>query len=117
MRSSGAAVPCPGNDCGPRTVYVDITSTSGQRRSYGGLTNPFAAYADGRSGFGQPFKDAFDEAVDRLKKRKDCAKLFGGLERALATLNTAIYRLFDEPIKTTYKDGKFVPSVTGAMTA
>ena len=78
---------------------------------------PTIAFGPNYQNLIQPFKDAFDEAVDRLKKKKDCAKLFGGLQNALNTLNSATYRLFNDPIKTTYKDGKFVPSVTGAMTA
>jgi len=51
-----AAERCPDNDCGPRTVWVDIKGddlrlalglTSG-----GTFTDPFTAYADGSSGFG-----------------------------------------------------------------
>lgn len=52
LMESGAAVPCPNNDCGPRTVTVNITYESGRRETHTGLTNPFAAFADGRSGFG-----------------------------------------------------------------
>jgi hypothetical protein len=51
LMNSGAAVQCPNNDCGPRTVTVTITYTSGRQESQSGLTNPFSAYADGRSGF------------------------------------------------------------------
>ncbi len=52
MLENGSAVQCPNNDCGPRTVTVNITYTSGRRDSYNGLTRPFAAYANGSSGFG-----------------------------------------------------------------
>lgn len=52
LLDSGAAVQCPNNDCGPRTVTVTITHTNGQRETFNGLTRPFSAYADGRSGFG-----------------------------------------------------------------
>ncbi len=51
LMHSGAAVQCPNNDCGPRTVTVTITYQSGRRESESGFTNPFSAYADGRSGF------------------------------------------------------------------
>ena len=80
-------------------------------------TGPTIAFAPKYQNLIQPFKDAFDEAVDRLKRKKDCAKPFGGLQKALDTLNSATYRLFDEPIKTIYKNANFLPSVTGVMTA
>ena len=51
LMDMGAAVQCPNNDCGPRVVTVSITYQSGRRESQSGLTNPFSAYADGRSGF------------------------------------------------------------------
>ena len=39
---TGAAAQCPNNDCGPRSVTVNITHTSGRRESYTGLVNdPF----------------------------------------------------------------------------
>lgn len=69
-----------------------------QRRWKGIPQNPgpTIAFASKYQNLIQPFKDAFDEAVDRLNKKKDCAKLFGGLQTALNTLNAATYRLFNE---------------------
>jgi YD repeat-containing protein len=46
LLSSGAAVQCPQNNCGPRTVTMTYDG-----RSYSMLSDPFSAYADGRSGF------------------------------------------------------------------
>lgn len=89
-----------------RLVVSEIPQNSG----------PTIAFGPKYQNLIQPFKEAFDDAVSRLKKKKDCAKLFGGLEKALNILNSATYRLFDKPIETTYKDGKFVPHVIGAMT-
>lgn len=80
-------------------------------------TGPTIAFAPAYQHFVQPFQDAFNEVVTRLNSKSDCAKLFGGLQNALNTLNGATYRLFSAPIKTTIQNGKGVPSVVGAMTA
>lgn len=63
-----------------------------------------------------PLKESITNAAYRLRTKKDCAKLFGQLQKALDTMNSGTYRLSDYPVKTTYKDGKFIPSVTGANT-
>jgi hypothetical protein len=78
---------------------------------------PTIAFAPNYKHLVQPFQDAFNEAVARLTNKTDCAKLFGGLQNALNTLNSATYRLFSDPIKTTYKDGKHISSVIGAFTS
>lgn len=63
-----------------------------------------------------PLKESITNAAYRLRTKKDCAKLFGQLQKALETLYSGTYRLLDDPVKTTFKDGKFIPSVTGAST-
>lgn len=85
-------------------------------RSQPQKTGPTIAFGPKHQNLVEPFKNAFDDALNRLKNKKDCAKLFGGLDKALDKLNSATYRLFDKPIERTYKDGKLVPGVVGAMT-
>jgi YD repeat-containing protein len=50
--ANGAAVQCPNNDCGPRTVTLRIRYLDGGRQTISGLTTGFRAYSDGSSGFG-----------------------------------------------------------------
>ncbi|HXI26735.1 MAG TPA: carbohydrate-binding protein [Pyrinomonadaceae bacterium] len=46
-----AVVPCPNNDCGPRAVIAEARFSSGRTESQIFLTDPFAADAEGNSGF------------------------------------------------------------------
>ena len=49
--ASGAAVACPAGECGTRRVDVFVRYQNGDIDRYSGLTQPFAAFADGSSGF------------------------------------------------------------------
>jgi RHS repeat-associated protein len=99
--------PNGGSGIGPVSSFLQGES----RRS-----GPTIAFAPRYQNLIQLFKNAFDNAVNRLKSKKECAKLFGGLQKALNTLNSATYRLFDEPPSLMYQNGKWVPQVTGAAT-
>jgi len=79
---SGGAVLCPSNDCGPRTVYVDLTYDSGRRETYSGLTDPFAAYGDGRSGFmlgGMLVQEGYNESFRGMAAQAAARSFFNGM--------------------------------------
>jgi len=82
MLENGSAVQCPNNDCGPRAVYVDITSTNGQVQTSSGLTNPFSAYANGSSGFmlgGTLLPDGFRVTFTGFAARAAANSFFSGM--------------------------------------
>lgn len=82
LMDRGAAVQCPNNNCGPRVVTVTIGYASGRRETHSGLTNPFTAYADGRSGFmfgGQLIQDGFRASFTGRAAQQAASAFFSGM--------------------------------------